>query len=55
MMSKIERNPEEASRLEYDLIIVGGGVYGVCLSLEAARMGKRPLLVERGFRREDQL
>ncbi len=48
MMSKIERNPEEASRLEYDLIIVGGGVYGVCLSLEAARMGKRPLLVEKG-------
>lgn len=43
----IERDPEAAARLGYDLIIVGGGAYGIALALEAARRGLRPLLIER--------
>ncbi len=44
----IARDPEAAARVGYDLIVVGGGIYGVCVSLEAARRGLRPLLLERG-------
>jgi len=44
----ITREPEVAARQTYDLIAVGGGVYGVALVLEAARRGLRPLLLERG-------
>jgi glycerol-3-phosphate dehydrogenase len=32
----------------YDVVIVGGGVYGAMLHLEAARSGLRSVLVERG-------
>ena len=45
-MSCIHRYPEEASRGHYDLIIVGGGIYGAMLSWEASRCGLRSLLVE---------
>jgi glycerol-3-phosphate dehydrogenase len=31
-----------------DLIVVGGGIQGACVALEAARRGLRPLLMERG-------
>jgi glycerol-3-phosphate dehydrogenase len=44
----ISRNPSTADQNTYDLIAVGGGVYGVALVLEAARRGLRPLLLERG-------
>jgi glycerol-3-phosphate dehydrogenase len=43
----IERAPAEASADRYDLIIVGGGIYGATLALEAALRGLRPLLLER--------
>jgi len=34
----------------HDLIVVGGGIYGVCVALESARRGLQPLLLERhGF------
>jgi len=32
----------------HDLIIVGGGVYGLTLALEATRRGRAPLLLEKG-------
>jgi glycerol-3-phosphate dehydrogenase len=44
----IKRDPDAAAGREHDLIIVGGGIYGACLALEAARRGLRPLLLERG-------
>ncbi|GAB4380282.1 MAG: hypothetical protein Kow0042_30310 [Calditrichia bacterium] len=46
-MGKIIRNPLEASEKEYDLIIIGGGIYGVSLALVAAQGGLRALLLER--------
>ena len=47
MADMIQRQPEQAAEGSYDLIVVGGGVYGVCLALEAARRGLRPQLLER--------
>lgn len=44
----ITRDPDGAAGREHDLVIVGGGIYGACLALEAARRGLRPLLLERG-------
>lgn len=47
-MTRIVRNPATAARVDYDLIIVGGGIYGAMLSLEAARRNVRSLLIEKG-------
>ncbi|MCP4157874.1 MAG: FAD-dependent oxidoreductase [bacterium] len=44
-MIKIKRNVSECSEATYDLVIVGGGIYGVMLSLEAARRNLRSLLL----------
>lgn len=44
----IRRDPKGAAEREHDLIVVGGGIYGVAAALEAARRGLRPLLLERG-------
>lgn len=44
----ILREPQAFSADSYDVIVVGGGVYGVMLALEAAHRGLRPLLLERG-------
>ncbi|CAN5205452.1 hypothetical protein BH23GEM4_BH23GEM4_20770 [soil metagenome] len=44
----IRRDPHAFAADEYDLVVVGGGVYGITLALEAARRGMRPLLLERG-------
>jgi glycerol-3-phosphate dehydrogenase len=44
----IRRTSEAAAGERHDLIVVGGGIYGACVALEAARRGLRPLLLERG-------
>jgi glycerol-3-phosphate dehydrogenase len=41
------REPASAAKETYDLIIVGGGIYGAMLCLEASRRGLRSLLLER--------
>jgi glycerol-3-phosphate dehydrogenase len=46
-MAGIKRNPPAAAGTTYDLIIVGGGIYGIMLALEAGRRGKRALLLEK--------
>jgi glycerol-3-phosphate dehydrogenase len=38
---------EQAARERYDLIVVGGGIVGCLVALESARLGRRPLLLER--------
>jgi|GEM_PF-278939 len=46
-MTKIARDPEKCSQESYDLVIVGGGIYGIMLSFEAVRRNLRPLLLEK--------
>jgi glycerol-3-phosphate dehydrogenase len=41
-------NVAELARAAYDVVIVGGGIYGAMLHLEATRSGLRSVLVERG-------
>jgi glycerol-3-phosphate dehydrogenase len=43
----IDRDPSAAQGERFDLIVVGGGIYGSLLALESARRGLRPLLLER--------
>ena len=47
-MGKIVRNPEQFSKKTYDLIVIGGGIYGIMISMEAARRHFRCLLLEKG-------
>jgi glycerol-3-phosphate dehydrogenase len=44
----IDRDPRGAASQSYDLLVVGGGIQGVTLALEAARRGLSILLLERG-------
>ena len=44
---RIGRDPEAAEAACYDLIVVGGGIYGVALLLEASRRRLKALLLER--------
>jgi len=46
-MTEIVRNLKKSSQEPYDLIIVGGGIYGVMLSFEAVRRNLRPLMLEK--------
>lgn len=46
-MTKIARELGKCSQEWYDLIIVGGGIYGIMLSFEAVRRNLRPLLLEK--------
>ena len=41
------RDPSALAVTEFDLIVVGGGVYGIMVALEATRRGLCPLLIER--------
>ncbi len=43
----IRRDPEQAGSRPHDLIVIGAGIYGVAMTLEAARRGLRVVLVER--------
>ncbi|OGU40252.1 MAG: hypothetical protein A2315_09060 [Ignavibacteria bacterium RIFOXYB2_FULL_35_12] len=43
----IKRDFVEASKNQYDLIIIGGGIYGACLLLTASQAGKKALLLEK--------
>ena len=45
-MAPLLRQPKRFAREKYDLIIIGGGVQGVMLTLEASCRGLKPLLLE---------
>jgi glycerol-3-phosphate dehydrogenase len=45
-MSKIFRDSAAAAAEKYDLIVIGGGIYGIMLALEAGQRQKRVLLLE---------
>lgn len=45
-MSKIHRDVASAEGETFDLIVIGGGIYGVMLALEAGQRRKRALLLE---------
>ena len=47
LTSAILRDPETAAGAHYDLIVVGGGIQGVAVLLDAARRGLKALLLER--------
>jgi glycerol-3-phosphate dehydrogenase len=47
-MAIIRRDINGASRGVYDLVIIGGGIHGVMLALEASIRGLKALLVEQG-------
>ncbi|MGH7544421.1 MAG: FAD-dependent oxidoreductase [Gemmatimonadota bacterium] len=44
----IGRDPVGAADGHHDLAVIGGGIYGISLALEATRRGLRPVLLERG-------
>lgn len=43
----ILRDVNAAAQEEYDLVVIGGGIYGACMLLEAAKRGLKALLIER--------
>ena len=47
MGSVISRDPAAAASTTHDLVVIGGGVYGVAIAHQATRLGLRPLLLER--------
>lgn len=47
-MTRIDRQPEAFADDSYDLVLVGGGIYGATLLYEASRRGLRALLLEKG-------
>ncbi len=47
ILANILRHPLAVSRETFDLIIIGGGIHGVMLSLEASARGLKSLLVEK--------
>ena len=47
-MARFDRNPLALTKPTYDLLIVGGGIYGATLALEASLRGYKALLMEKG-------
>jgi glycerol-3-phosphate dehydrogenase len=45
---RIPRRPAESAAGRYDLVVIGGGIYGIALTFEASRRGYRAVLLERG-------
>ena len=44
----MQRNPEKLSKNTFEVVVVGGGVYGACIAWDAALRGLTVALVERG-------
>ena len=46
-MTNIIRDPDDAAKRNWDLIVIGGGIYGAMLAFESAQRGINALLIER--------
>ena len=46
-MATIRRDPPSSAKGRYDVIVIGGGIYGVMLAYEGSRRGLKTLLVEK--------
>ena len=46
-MAAIIRDPSSAAERKFDLIVIGGGIHGVMVTLEASRRGLHTLLLEK--------
>jgi glycerol-3-phosphate dehydrogenase len=44
----MKRNPTRLSAEVYDVVVIGGGIYGVCVAWEAALRGLSVVLVDKG-------
>lgn len=44
----VNRNTSALTDKEYDLVVVGGGIFGICAAWDAALRGLSVALVERG-------
>jgi glycerol-3-phosphate dehydrogenase len=44
----MQRDPSKLANNEYDLVVIGGGIYGACVAWDAALRGLSVALVERG-------
>lgn len=44
----MKRDPSKLARDEYDLVVVGAGIYGICAARDAALRGLSVALIERG-------
>ena len=44
----MERDPSKLQRNKYDLLVIGGGIYGACVTWDAALRGLSVALVEKG-------
>src|SRR4029078_1113210 len=44
----MKRNTDSLTRKEYDLVVVGGGIFGICAAWDAALRGVSVALIERG-------
>ncbi|MDX1739843.1 MAG: FAD-dependent oxidoreductase, partial [Rhodothermales bacterium] len=46
-LSRIVRQPAEAATRDYDVIVVGGGIFGIMIAAEATARGASALLLEK--------
>ena len=44
----MQRNPSQLTDRKYDVVVIGGGIYGACIVWDAALRGLSVALVERG-------
>ena len=44
----MQRKPSQLTNRKYDLVVIGGGIYGACIVWDAALRGLSVALVERG-------